>query len=317
MLSTVLCPIDFSPLTESALEWTRRMASQLKLPVRLVHVVPPAPLFAADPEVAVALAPIPLPSEAQREACAADMLKPLAESLLASGLEVRTELLHGNPERVLGDLLAQEPTVLTVMGTHGYGAIPRFLLGSVTVEVLRRAAGPVLAVRAAQPPERVERIGVAVDFSAACEPAIALGAALARLCDAELHLIHVGQIMEMLGTAEAELPTYLARIDAATRQAAHHELAEISGRLHGVRVQARVRMGSTPYRELVVDAQEQALQMLVMGTHGRTGLQRLFLGSVTERTLQVAGCPVLAVKLPADVPAELSWRDVADDLQGS
>lgn len=315
MINTVLCPLDFSPLTELALGWAKRLASQLQVPIRLVHVVPPAPLFAADPEVAMALAPIPLPDPAQREACAADLLKPMANDLLAAGLEVRTELYHGEPEKVLADLVAQDPTLLTVMGTHGYAAIPRFLLGSVTVEVMRRAVGPVLAVRAPQAQAKLERIGVAVDFSAACEPAIALGASLARACDAELQLIHVGHMTELLGTAEAELPTYLARIDAAVRETAHRELGEIAQRLKGVRVQTRVRMGSSCYRELVVDAQEQGLSLLVMGTHGRTGLTRLFLGSVTERTMQLAPCPVLAIRSPSEVPAELSWRDVAEDLQ--
>lgn len=315
-LNQILCPIDFSETSRHAMEVATRLSLQLGLPLTLAHVVMPAPYFAADPQVAMALMPdAMLPNDTERAGVAEAEVKSLVDGLRQKGVDAHALVLMGMPGTVLGDRLSQQPGTLTVIGTHGRSAVPRFILGSVAVEIVRRSAGPVMTVREQHPDLPMTHIGVAVDFSAACEPAIEFAAGLARGCGAEITLINIIAPLELLATTEAMVAVQFTEANEVLRGTAQKEMEEIKARLPELTVHSEVVEGQSYYRSLVSVAEAKQLSLLVMGTHGRTGLRRLFLGSVTERTLQVAPCPVVSVKLPGNVPGELSWRDVAEDLK--
>ena len=158
-------------------------------------------------------------------------------------------------------------------------------------------------------------MGVGVDCAAGGEPAIEMAARWARLFGAELHLVHVMRPLEVPMTAETHIPLYVTQVGEATQMAVVKELEEIASRIQGVNVKRTVVVGENPWRDLVRYANDAKLDLIALGTHGRTGLRRLFLGSVAERALQLSPCPVLCVKLPSDIPAELSWREVTEDLK--
>lgn len=302
-LNQIVCPIDFSPISDHALEVAMRMSRKLALPLKLVYVVQPLPVFAADPEIALALMPLAtLPDEQQRVNAAQDMLRPLVERLSAQDVKVTGEVLTGDAGQVLGELLEQQPQTLTVMGTHGYSSVKRFILGSATVTVLRHAMGPVMTVREAHPDVPVLKVGVAVDFSSACEPAIRTGAWLAEQWGAELHLLHVSTPLELMVPSESQVPMYFEEARRAVDAAVEQRLEGIAKALPTLTVVFRLLPGVSPARALAGDATQNGLNVMVMGTHGRSGLERLFLGSVTERTLQLAPCPVISVKSVEPTP---------------
>jgi nucleotide-binding universal stress UspA family protein len=141
----------------------------------------------------------------------------------------------------------------------------------------------------------VKRIVCPTDLSDAAAPADRQAVALARPLGAELVLLHVASESplwrETLGTAQVRA------VFAAQRKWAADALAERAGALAGQGVNARcvVKVG-VPWEEIVGVAADEHADMIVMGTHGRTGLDRLLLGSVTERVVRRAPCPVLTVR---------------------
>ena len=141
----------------------------------------------------------------------------------------------------------------------------------------------------------MKRIVCPTDFSTAAAAAERQAAALAGPLGAEIVLLHVAiespLWREALGTAQVRA------VFEAQRKWAADTLAERAVALGGQGVSARglVKIG-VPWEEIVRVAADERADMIVMGTHGRTGLDRLLLGSVTERVVRRAPCPVLTVR---------------------
>jgi nucleotide-binding universal stress UspA family protein len=141
-----------------------------------------------------------------------------------------------------------------------------------------------------------QKILVPTDFSADAEEALRLASELSRGYSATLTLIHVydpiayplpdGYMMYTPG----QLSHMLAEFDK--RLARAKESAKAAGALE---VTTRLLQGSTA-AEIVRFAQDEGYDVIVIGTHGRTGIPRLLLGSIAERVVQTAACPVLTVK---------------------
>jgi universal stress protein A len=133
------------------------------------------------------------------------------------------------------------------------------------------------------------------DFSDDAEAALDAAVELARRLGAELHLLHAyQQPVDVLSPYGVAVP---ANIGPELRAAALARLREIAEPISGLKCQAHAVEGPAAS---VIAEQAQALgaDLVVMGTHGRTGLRHLLLGSVAERTLRAAHCPVLTVKAP-------------------
>lgn len=139
------------------------------------------------------------------------------------------------------------------------------------------------------------RILCPVDFSDATPEALSVAAAVARAYDAEVLLLHVLDFPHRTVALERY---YLEIEDEAKRRlnALRHEQA-----LEGLELRDVVQRGTT-YDEIVRYAGDQGVDLIVMATHGRRGLSRLIVGSVTERVARTASCPLLAVP-PTDEPA--------------
>jgi nucleotide-binding universal stress UspA family protein len=145
----------------------------------------------------------------------------------------------------------------------------------------------------------LRRILVPTDFSPCSQNALAYGAALAEKFGAELVVLHVVQdlavfIPEAVLGAPPPLPP-VQQFIAAARAALDRAIAGLG--LSGVAVRGEVGEGP-PAEEVVRLAREQAVDLIVMGTYGHTGLAHLLLGSVAERVVRRAPCPVLTVRRP-------------------
>jgi len=138
-----------------------------------------------------------------------------------------------------------------------------------------------------------DRILVPIDFSEACRPALAEAAGLAKVRGAPLTLLHVHQIetIAFLDFTYVEPPEKLADLcDAAEKQLASWRAELVP---EGVEAEVKVVTGS-PVSEIINLSGEHDL--IVMATHGRTGLDHFLMGSVAERVVQAARCSVLIVK---------------------
>ena len=152
------------------------------------------------------------------------------------------------------------------------------------------------------------RILVPTDFSPPCEAALATAGALATQFGADIHLIHV---LEDPSTTAADASDVSTDGPSGLRESWRKEAqAQLNALLDPPKdVQFRVITGvmfGSPARAIVNYARDYAINLIVMGTHGRSGFAHLLLGSVTERVVRTAECPVLTIRETAAALASLN-----------
>jgi nucleotide-binding universal stress UspA family protein len=140
----------------------------------------------------------------------------------------------------------------------------------------------------------MQHILVPVDFSGSAEQALAYAIGLARKLSARLTLLHVIHIMPMGVVDGTDLPdSYIQELDAAVqdRMEAYRQRVQDAGLAGAVLV-----VPGVPFQSIVDTARDQQVDLIVMGTQGRTGLAHAFLGSVAEKVVRLAPCPVLVTR---------------------
>lgn len=136
---------------------------------------------------------------------------------------------------------------------------------------------------------------VPIDFSASAEQALDYAIGLARTLSARLTLLHVIQPVLMAGAdmGVALSETSLRELEAEVQHSMAAALARVTAAgLTG----ERVVLYGVPFQEIVETANARQVDLIVMGTHGRTGLMYVLLGSVAERVVRLAPCAVLVVR---------------------
>jgi nucleotide-binding universal stress UspA family protein len=242
---------------------------------------------------------LPMPLDAIGEWLGREELLSDLESLPLSQKQVEAD----DPAERLLAYVEDLDIDLVVMGTHGRSGVRRMLLGSVTEAVARRAPCPVLAVRSDAEEgagEPVRRILAPVDFSEICHKAVQHAKEIARTFDARIDLLHVVENvtypspygLPSLNDAESSVlsPTeeVMTRVEESMRGIARENLEHED-------VQIRTTMGHAAVKILDY-VEKNAVDLIVIATHGLTGLDRFLLGSVAERVLRQSPVPVLLVK---------------------
>jgi universal stress protein A len=142
---------------------------------------------------------------------------------------------------------------------------------------------------------RARRILHATDFSSASRPAFAAAFEWAKQNGAELLLLHV--LVPPSPFLGNRLPASYLELQAHARRDAERRLAAAVKQAGKIRVRVRAKLiAGAPAEEIVREARRSRSDLIVIGTHGRTGLGRAFMGSVAERVVQLASCPVLTVR---------------------
>ncbi len=145
----------------------------------------------------------------------------------------------------------------------------------------------------------LHRILVPTDFSKFSTNALTYAAAFADKFGAELYLLHVVQNLAMMvpDTVNVVPPVVpsIEELTAAVRVALDRTIRD--NQLERFIVHKEVREG-TPFYEIIQFAREKDVDLIVMGTHGHSGLVHVLLGSVTEKVVRKAPCPVLTVRHP-------------------
>jgi nucleotide-binding universal stress UspA family protein len=145
----------------------------------------------------------------------------------------------------------------------------------------------------------LHRILVPTDFSKFSQHALMYAAAFAEKFGAELYLLHVVQDLALfipdMVTVSPPLAPSVDQLTAAAGTAFDRLLKE--NPLPGITVHREVRQG-TPFYEIIRYAREIDVDLIIMGTHGHSGLAHVLLGSVSEKVVRKAPCPVLTVRHP-------------------
>jgi nucleotide-binding universal stress UspA family protein len=141
----------------------------------------------------------------------------------------------------------------------------------------------------------ITRILVPTDFSAASDAALEFAKTIARTFGASLHLLHVFEDPVAAGFTEVYAPLP-SDTRAALLEDAHTQLANRLSAEDRDRFRATTEVVSGLSAMAIIEyAQDQHIDLIVIGTHGRTGLSHLLMGSVAERVVRLAPCPVLTV----------------------
>ncbi len=305
MLDSILVPLDGSRFAEAALPLAQHLARLSGGSLRLLLAHHPLPAWnpaISFPDGGAAI-------EEQTRTREAEYLESAGRRVAAvTGATVTRSLLQGSPGEAIVRQAEADHTGLIVMATHGRGPASRFWLGSTTDYVLRHVAVPVLVVHpgpdgpaeAAVP--AIRRIMVPIDDSPLSREVIVPAAELATTLGAELFLLSV--IEPVIGVMDPAMP-FPAMVDpgaeAARRDQAEEQLEDIARglRLRGLTVQtlavAALGVGGT-----ILEVQErEGIDLIAMCTHGKGGLRRALIGSVTDKVIRGSHQPVLAWRPPA------------------
>ncbi len=147
---------------------------------------------------------------------------------------------------------------------------------------------------------RIKNILVATDFSECSESALNYGRAMAHRFGARLHVLHTVEIMPPdlvgMGGYIAAVPQLQADLDNAAR--AQLESAVTTEDRHTLGATTVLSSGETPAQAIANYARKSDIDLIVIGTHGRRGLSHIVMGSVAEKVVRTAPCPVLTVRHP-------------------
>ena len=292
-IAHVLCPVDFSDISQHALDHAAAIAGWYEARLTLLYVFANFPVMDVPPLVLE-------PPDRER------LMAGLRGMAGAVPKQVPVDFrIEGAPyvhEEILAQLGATHADLL-VLGTHGRSGFQRLFLGSVTEKVIRKATCPTLVVPPRAPdvpagaPVQFRRILCPVDFSVSSLDALAYAINMAQEADAQLTLLHVVELPPVLNEAPMMPPPDLARVrDAAADDARErlHALIPESARTYCT-VETAVVEGRA-YREILRHATEQQSDLIVMGVHGRRALDLLVFGSTTDHVIRASACPVLIVR---------------------
>jgi nucleotide-binding universal stress UspA family protein len=304
MFKHLLVPLDGSRLAEAALPVAASLAQGLQASVTLLHIVERDPPRAVHGD-----AHLTNPDEALA------YLEEVVRRAFASGIVAECHVHSaevGDVARSIVDHGEELAPDLVVMCTHGRGGLRGLLFGSIAQQVVGQGAIPVLLI----PPAASRRPGsfacrrllVALEGSSTHDEALQPAAELARALQAALHLLVVVPTLSTLawdqaapgrlapGTMSTLLEFEAERADDHIRQ---HEEAL---RAQGLQATVEVRRGD-PSAVIVKAARRAEADLIVMGTHGRHGVDAIWAGSVTPKVSARSHLPLLLVPIPE--PREL------------
>lgn len=285
MTERILLPLDGSPLSRRALPYALRLAAAAGAKLILMHglettMTPPAPPF-------------------DLERFAADLregrILPLAD---VAGVKIETamtEVRAGHVAESICEAAAGRVADLIVMSTHGHSGLGRWLYGSVAEQVLAASPVPVLLVSAiadhAWTNTTPFRILIPLDGSRFGEEALEQLDGVAQPFGAELILVGAAGPLEWAYSQAT--PAVRAGFDTALKETQTYLEGVAEGlRARGYTVDVEAEIGRPgPIVEGVM--QRRRIDLIVMATHGRTGIARLALGSVATELLQRATVPLL------------------------
>lgn len=291
-IQRILYPTDFYRASLDALSHALLLAEQHAAELHLLHA---RVLHAEDP----ASEHFPEPAEilARLYEIAGSELQERLGLDRAEAVTIREVERRGySPPEVILDYQQECDADLVVMSTHGRRGLGRFFVGSVTEAVLRHAGCPVLTLRSGDEPERLEAIDkilVPLDFSEPSRDSLLYGRELAASFGATLQLLYVVQIAP---EPYFYVPTH-AEIWEKRRQCATEAIEELSTEVLGDDHEHQTFVAEgRPAEEIAAFAEARGSDLIVIATHGLSGLERLLMGSTTAEVVRTVRCPVFTIQ---------------------
>lgn len=284
MYDRILIPTDAGDVAAAAGETAIALARRFDATVHVVHVLSLGDLPPGVDD----------PAATDIETGGESAVETLAEQVEAAGLDVRTALVEAGSSvhQALATYAERHDVDIVVMGTHHRSGVDRFLFGSVAERTVSDSPVPVMTVHEETDFDpSFPSILVPTDGSRCARLAFEHAVDLATETGATLHLLHVVDMTAVWG--EVDTIQFLDILEESG-ETLLDQLAETASDAGVSGVETELATG-TPYREITEYADGHDVGCLVMGTHGRTGLERFFLGSVTSRVIRLADAPVISI----------------------
>ena len=294
----ILVATDFSSHADAALKQAVWLARQSGAKITLAHTLPD--LRRAVHSVSYQAKMDLLYGEGsvfQREVRQAsdDKLCQMVVDLNAADLDVKIKTLLGTPYAEIIHATQEEGYDLVLAGTRGLAAWEQFFVGSTAKRLIRKCPSSVWIVKAEHvgPPKVVL---AATDFSDVSRRAVLEGLWIAQHASAEFHLLHVIDSMDVPDEILSGIPDFgsLRREINYDAERRFDEFLE-SLNVEPEQVHRHLSFG-TPWREVGRISQHVNVDLIVMGTVGRSGINGVLLGNTAERVLATCDCSILTVK---------------------
>ena len=299
MFTRVLIPLDGSNLAENVLPYARLLAGALGLRIELLSVVDSMD-FARTMNAGHVRDFNPLVEAAMQEG--KRYLEGVARSF--GGTVVSSAVEHGVSDKIIIEKAAGDKETLICMATRGRSGIHRWLMGSVAEKVLRGATNPLLLVRGDEEGKSdgvatLKSIVVPLDGSKLAEAVLPRAVDLAKILSLEIVLTRAYQIplTAYTGTDAAYIPNNDALLTAVKEEASAYLDEKVNQlRGNGIEKVSSILLVGSGADEIIDLARTTPDNLIAMCTHGRSGVKRWALGSVTEKVVRHSGDPVLVVR---------------------
>jgi nucleotide-binding universal stress UspA family protein len=296
-IKTIVVATDFSECAAAALDWAIELAKLHKAHVVIVHAV-------ETDLPALAVPPHPYGERLQEW-----LLESRTRVLAASGIGATVESHIDKPWKVVPTVAARVKADVIVLGARGKTNLAGKLLGSTADRIIRTTSVPVVVIRGeVKPLNDIHTALVAYDFSEESARALSTTVKLLSAAPHPIRLVLLRVIpLEIVGpdpTLPLHLtvpppPSFAPAFWLQVDQHAAEYLETIAAQFRSDQWTVDVKTAhGFPSQEILNEAQAIGAQLIAVGTHGRGGLNRFFIGSVAEWVLHHATCPVLTVRKP-------------------
>jgi nucleotide-binding universal stress UspA family protein len=299
LFQNIVLSTDFSECARHAREYAHALAKESGGTLHVIHVidVPSLTYSGLDSMYVETVSVESLKESAEKQ------LKEIVDSETDLQVNAQSHLKEGRPWQVISEFAEEIKADLIVIGTHGQSGFERVLFGSTCDRVLRSAKTPVLTVKPAEhefvsgdSQLTLGKILCPVDFSDNSHSVLPLAAGLCRKLGASLTLCHVVD-------TRYDYPQFTAAIAVNNSEqllVRSEKMLEDTAAEYSDIEPIVIATTGVPPTTVGNIAEREEIDLIVMATHGRSGLSRMFLGSVAEKILHVAKCPVLTVRPDGD-----------------
>ncbi len=299
MYSKILVPLDESKLAEMALPYARLLARRLEIPVELLTVIDTT---LVDSHVLGGKSRLLDSLVGESVKNSREYLSGIAETF--GGAEVKCSAQNGPTAELIIHKAKAEAATLIAMTTHGRSGINRFLLGSVAEKVLRGTANQLLLVRSTKDAKTegeamLKSIVVPLDGSELAESVLPAVVEMAGKLSLEVILFRAFEIPYGLyaaanGYYAINFDKFIAETKAEINIYLETKCEEL--RRQGIEKVSSVSMEGLSADQIISFARNTPDNLVAMCSHGRSGLKRWALGSVTETVVRYSGDPVLVLR---------------------
>jgi len=288
MYTRMLVPLDGSETAEKVLPYARTLAGSLKIPVELIAVTEILTLTAGKARYLDALVDAAILRNQE-------YLQRIAKTFPGASVEYTVE--GGAPEEVIITKTADKGTLIT-MATHGRSGVNRWLLGSITEKILRGSNNPLLVVRANEEAKTEDKatldsVMVPLDGSEQAEAALPIAVELAKAMNLKVVLLRAYSV--------EYIQYYLPEINELKAKSQREAMSYLDSKVGQLKSEGLVDVfplaSQGEAAETIIELARGAPNSLIaMCTHGRSGVKRWVLGSITEKVVRHSSNPVLVVR---------------------